>query len=183
MGNAEALGMHTRTKHPETLPAKNESNLFWRKWKISIMGAVLLLGIVLVLGSGLFSSGSPDPDGSGITFPTPNVHWHASVNASVCGETFIMPLAPIRDHLLHTHEDRLIHVEGIASSPDQITLGRFFQLVGVTFTSQTFNGTSVEDICPNGEAAEMVFLVNGQPSDEYENRVVRDEDVYTIHLE
>ena len=40
------------------------------------------------------------------------------------------------------------------------------------------NKTKIGDICPSGKNAIMTFLVNGQPNEEYENRVVREGDIY-----
>jgi hypothetical protein len=183
---ADALSMHRKVKHPETKPVEKDYNPVFTKWKIPII-VVLVLSIgVAVLASGVLQSNTlkTSLNIEGMQFPTGNVHWHANLDASVCGEPYLMPNAPIVDHLLHTHEDGLIHVEGAAATPEQITLGKFVQRLGTAFNANEFNGKKIGDNCPNGEKiTQMVFLVNGNENTEFENRVIRDGETYTIRLE
>lgn len=186
--NDEALSMHRKVKHPETKPIEKAPNPFLTKWKIPLLVVLILLIGGVVLASGLFKSNNTIPKTSlnieGMQFPTGNVHWHADLEASVCEQSYLMPNAPVVDHLLHTHEDQRIHVEGVAATPEQITLGKFIQRLGTTFNANEFNGTKIGDNCPNGEKiTKMVFLVNGKENSEFENRVIREGDTYTIRLE
>lgn len=182
----EALAMHRKAKHPETKPEEKIPNPIFKKWKIPII-IILIIGIIgVVVVSGIFKSSTPSTELNieGMRFPTGNVHWHADLEASVCGQPYIIPNVPVVDHLLHTHEDQRIHVEGAAATPEQITLGKFIQRLGTTFTPNEFDGKKIGENCPNGEKiTKMTFLVNGQENAEFENRVIRDGDQYTIRLE
>ncbi len=185
--NADALLMHRKAKHSETKPVETERFSFFKKMKIPIL-IVLVLGILAsAFAVGVFNPKNDSPttpyNTVGLSFPTGNVHWHADVDGSVCGEPFIMPNAPIVDHLLHTHGDQRIHLEGNATAPDQITVGKFMRRIGITFTQNEFNGKKVGENCPNGAPAVMTFLVNGQENTEFDNRVIRDGDKYTIRME
>lgn len=186
--NAEALSMHRKAKHPETNPVEKQPNLIFTKWKIPILIVLILSLGVAVLASGILNANGNAPKTllniEGMQFPTGNVHWHADLEASVCGQPYIIPNAPVVDHLLHTHEDQRIHVEGAAATPEQITLGKFIQRLGTTFNANEFNGKKIGDTCANGETlTKMVFLVNGKENTEFENRVIREGDKYTIRLE
>lgn len=186
--NEDALSMHRKAKHPETKPIEKATNPFLTKWKIPLLVVLVLLIGGVALASGILKPNNINPKTTlnieGMQFPTGNVHWHADLEASVCGQPYIMPNAPIVDHLLHTHEDQRIHVEGAAATPEQITLGKFIQRLGTSFNANEFNGKKIGDSCPNGEKiAKMIFLVNGKENTEFENRVIREGDKYTIRLE
>ncbi len=159
----------------ELKKAKNETKNNSMIWLVA--GIVVLLGIgsALFLFSGSSNSGnSSELNTAGLSFPLVNVHWHATPIVNVCGENKPIPVAPVTDHLLHTHEDRLIHIEGTVNSPEQITLGRFFGLVGVKFSSTQLLDKTNGDVCENtGQPGKVSMTVNGVPSEEFENHVVR----------
>jgi len=112
----------------------------------------------------------------------PAVHWHATPLIEICGEEKLIPIAPIVSHLLHTHEDRKIHVEGVVSDPSMITLGQFFKNINVPFSSTQIMDKKNGDLC-NGREGKVSMTVNGVESNEFENHVVADGETILIKFE
>ncbi len=149
--------------------------------KMLLYGAVAL---VLLGGIGLFMAlPKPEPVNyatGNIVFPLNNIHWHATPEIYVCGEKVpvpdVLPGKHLGSGLLHTHEDKLIHVEGTVSGPAQITLGAFMSSIGMKFSETQLLDKSNGDSCSNGEAGKVGVSVNGNPNNEFGNYVVRDGD-------
>ena len=73
--------------------------------------------------------------------PSGEVHWHATLSINLCGQEQPLPVTPIKSHLLHTHEDRLIHVEGVIPDPESIMLGRYMNYaLGLELTNTSVMG-------------------------------------------
>ncbi len=63
------------------------------------------------------------------------VHWHMDYQVWVCGErlNLVDPKGmenKIGDHLLHEHNDGRVHVEGVVTSYDDVSLGNYFYTIG-----------------------------------------------------
>lgn len=77
---------------------------------------------------------------------------------------------------IHTHDTTgTLHVEFL--TPFDFTLGDFFANWGYGFNSNTILGQEVD------LAHELVMTVNGEPSDEFENLVLRDLDDIVIRYQ
>lgn len=119
-------------------------------------------------------------------FGRESIHWHATPSIYICGQKREIP-APAGDaHLgyddLHTHSDRLIHVESVVTNRRQITLGRFFGGIGIKFSGQQIWDRKNSDLC-DGKPASVKLLVNGNEDPEFENYVIADGDRIEIRFE
>ena len=149
--------------------------------------AVLLVGAALYFFA--FVS-KPSPTGNfntaGIVFPLNNIHWHAVPQINLCGEQKPIPTPGPGLHLgntlFHTHEDAQIHIEGTVAGPEQITLGGFFDNIGVKFSSTEIMDKKNGDIC-NGNPGTVQLLINGSQNTEFRDYVVRDKDKIQIMFE
>lgn len=93
------------------------------------------------------------------------VHWHADFKIFACGEE-LSSLTPvglsnkIGTPLLHEHEDRRIHVEGVVGNTHEVSLGHFFEAQGGELAAEGFRIPAGEgfvtymngDACPDGDA-------------------------------
>src|SRR3989344_1683392 len=119
------------------------------------LNALTIAVVLLILAGGSFalfflnpsSTGSVNASQVNSNLTGPSVHWHATPIIEVCGVSKLIPIAPIVSHLLHTHEDRLIHVEGVISDPAMITLGEFFKKINVPFSSTQIMDQKNGDHC------------------------------------
>lgn len=114
------------------------------------------------------------------------IHWHASPSIYICGQRREIPAPQGDSHMgfpdFHTHSDKLIHVEGVVSNRRQITLGRFFEGIGIKFSSDEIWGKLNGDLC--GDTAAFVKMkVNDVDNKEFGNYVVRDGDKIEIRFE
>lgn len=100
------------------------------------------------------------------------VHWHADFKVIACGEEVksvsVKGLSnKLGTNLLHEHEDRRIHIEGVVVKESDVSLDKFFEVQGGELLSDSFiiptndglrtitNG----DQCENGERGMwQVFL-------------------------
>lgn len=156
--------------------------------KMLLYGGIAL-AIIIVIGIFL-SLPRPEPvdlDTGTLSFPLGNIHWHATPTVYVCGENIPTPLPTPGRHLgsnlLHTHDDRLAHIEGNVSSPEQITLGVYMSNIGMRFTETQLIDKTNGDSCPNGEAGSVKLVVNGTPNDQLTNYVMRDGDTMEMRFE
>jgi hypothetical protein len=68
------------------------------------------------------------------------VHWHADYEVWVCGQKLdlVDPVGwsnKIGTPTLHEHNDSRIHLEGVAITPNDVSLGNFFTVIGGKITS------------------------------------------------
>jgi len=122
-----------------------------------------------------------------LTFPLGIIHWHATPLIYVCGDNISTPITTPGKHLgsnlLHTHEDKLAHIEGSVSSPDQITLGAFMANIGMRFSETQLIDKKNGDLCPSGEAGTVKLVVNGSENAQFNNYVLRDGDTVEMRFE
>jgi len=150
-----------------------------------------VIAVIVIAGIALFLSlPKPEPVNlviGGLTFPLGAIHWHATPLISVCGENIPIPVTVPGRHLgtplLHTHEDKQIHIEGNVSSPSEITLGLFMANVGMKFSSTKLIDKSNGDVCSNGQVGQVKLLVNGVENNEFENYVIREGNTLEMKFE
>ncbi len=163
---------------------------------LGIIGAIAV-GVAYGAVSGAFSSvGAPAHGTEKIV-----MHIHPHLTIKIDGETVAIPqnvgIDPelYKDHSLdtygmkmpgmssmagmaptHTHDaSGTIHVESTVVR--DYTLGDFFNVWGVTFTD-----TCIMDKCNDGTKTVKMF-VNGQPSSEFRNYVMKDHDDIVIQYD
>ena len=111
-----------------------------------------------------------------------DVHWHALVEITLCGEKRDLPRAEggATVHgkhfrgipLLHTHDDNTIHIEGVVGKKEEIALGRFFDVIGVPFSTQEIMDKKEGDVCPGSEMpGKLTMTVNGVSNSEFRDYV------------
>ena len=145
-----------------------------------IIGAVLL-GLV-GLGYGFVQL---LPEGSG-TYTQAPIHWHASLEIVTCGQTRELPMPLPGQHLgtglLHTHEDQLIHIEGVIPNADAIKLGRYMDNIGLHFKNNEILDYQNGELC-NGKPGSVKLLVNGEENNLFTDYVIKDGDKFRIVFE
>lgn len=161
---------------------------------------VIAVGVAYGALSGAFSSANPPVSP---THSTERIvmHNHAKLSIQIEGKTVRMPenigIDPklYKDHSLdtygmkmpnmpsmpvmaptHTHDaSGTIHIESTVVR--DYTLGEFFDVWGATFTS-----TCIMDKCNDGTKTVQMF-VNGQPSFEFRNYLLKDGDEIVIRYD
>lgn len=107
------------------------------------------------------------------------VHMHAGVDIWICGEHKDLPHAGnetthgkkfLGIHLMHTHDDNVIHIEGVINKYEDITLGRFFDAINVPFAEDKILNVTNGDMC-NGKPATLKMFVNHKENAEFKNYV------------
>ena len=150
--------------------------------KIVIYSVVVV--VVVVLGFALFKLlRSPAEE----SFTEEAVHWHARLKVFLCGEERLMP-APVGEHhlglpLLHTHEDRLIHIEGRIWRKEDIMLGKYMDAVGVPFAQDRIFEHVNGNMCNDGKENKVRMFVNGEENFEFRDYVIRDNDETVVRYE
>lgn len=102
------------------------------------------------------------------------VHWHALVNTTICGENKDFPKrekGAIVHGLLHTHDDNTIHIEGKIMKKEDIMLGKFFDAIEVEFDKDKIMGVKNGDLC-NGKPGKLKMYVNDQPRDDFRDYIL-----------
>ena len=110
------------------------------------------------------------------------VHWHALMKITICGEKRDLPRAEGTDTvhgkhfrgipLLHTHDDNTIHIEGVVGKKEDINLGRFFDVIDVPFSQTEIMDKKAGDACPGSETpGKLALAVNGVPNTEFREYV------------
>lgn len=140
--------------------------------------------------------------GCGVSFPTNGpVHWHATVEITVCGNLVDLPRIPAgQGHLgtgvLHTHDDNVIHVEGAVQRPEDITVGRFFRNIGLDVTATSVSEYGKTKSCDTsrtegsaapenatrslGDSGKLTAYVNGEETPDFLDHSIRDGDVIQL---
>lgn len=165
--------------------AKREEQMARHKRKKTIKSFLTWSIVVLAIagiGWWVFSQVTAD---RGIGFPYGQVHWHSSLDINVCGEPRgIEHLGSTSHHiglqLLHTHGDNLVHVEGAPRYFSDITLGRFFNGLGIEFSDTGIYEYEDGDVCPDGNPGILKVSVNGEPIQNATQYSVKDEDEIKI---
>jgi hypothetical protein len=110
------------------------------------------------------------------------VHWHAAIDIIICGEHKDLPCLKespgivhgekfCGEHLMHHHYDNVIHIEGIIEKKEDIAIGKFFDLIGVTFSKEQIMDKKNGDTCPDGKPGLWKMYVNGQPRSDFRDYV------------
>lgn len=172
---------------------RNAAELVKRRARLRTIAALLLIAVI---GGWFLTRPRPVPDATSpeapedARFPTRgSVHWHADVAISTCDHDRddLLRLGSQQGHVggtvLHTHGDGKIHVEGLVSKPDQISLGKFFDAVKLTFDRDRLldYGTSGKT-CGN-ETGSVKMTVNGEPNEAYREYVFTDGDRIELRYE
>ncbi len=115
------------------------------------------------------------------TYTDREVHWHAYVDMSICGEHKDLPKSEGGDtvhgkqfkgiHLLHTHDDNIIHIEGLIQKKEDIALGRFFDVIEMPFDKDKIMDKKNGDLCPDGRPGILKMYVNDQPRTDFRDYV------------
>ncbi|MBI2654378.1 hypothetical protein HYX02_06240 [Candidatus Woesearchaeota archaeon] len=101
------------------------------------------------------------------------VHWHADFEVWVCGKELHLPEAKGLSNkqgvdLMHAHEDKRIHVEGVILDERQASVGAFFYAIGGSITDDGLKMPADDglvsmhdgDKC-NEQPAKLYVFVNG----------------------
>ena len=177
----ERKELRKQQKEQERL-GKEEKTAFKKRNKRIVSWSVSLIIIFLIVYGiyFLFSGEKIESHSNG------EVHWHSRLNVFVCGNEVLMP-SPSGEHhvglpLLHTHEDRLIHIEGIVWKPEDITLGKYMEAIGRNFKGNELLDKKNGNVC-NNLPGKVKFFVNGKENFELTNYVIKDGENYELRFE
>tara|TARA_Y100000310_G_C20687415_1_gene819991 strand:- start:3006 stop:3611 length:606 start_codon:yes stop_codon:yes gene_type:complete len=173
-----ALEHHNKAKHGEVFKKSRWENL--NKKKIRNLSFSFI--VVLLIGfSGFFIfDKSQNVDILAVNLLSHDnvaLHIHPILEIEILGENFPIPSnTGITDGIMkvvHTHDSSgTLHVE--PPIPYELRLTHFFQL-----WSRTFNSQCIFDNCVDSEH-ELLFYVNGELNNEYENLLLKDHDEIKI---
>ncbi len=115
------------------------------------------------------------------TYTDREVHWHASVDVTICGEHKDLPCGKETPgqvhgekfcgiHEMHHHYDNVIHIEGLIQKKEDIALGRFFDIIGVPFDKDKIMDKKNGDLC-DGKPGKLKMYVNGQPRNDFRDYI------------
>jgi len=106
--------------------------------------------------------------------PSGFIHWHADIDIILCGQDTSLPEPPLGGELgtstLHLHDkstnlnsmpesdgNGVIHIEGdVSKAPQQYTLGKIMEVIGVPFSNTSIMNYKNGDTCPNATTAGTV---------------------------
>jgi len=146
------------------------------KWSLIALGSLAVIAFFVFIFSGAkVTSYSKGP-----------IHWHSQIRVFTCDIPKTLPAPASNVHLgkplLHTHDDRLIHVEGEVWKPEDITLGEYMKVIGRTFTNTALLDKENGDLC-NGKPGKVKLLVDGKENEELAAYVVKDKEEYEVRFE
>lgn len=108
------------------------------------------------------------------------VHAHAYLDIFVCGQQIDLPRSTGNEkthgkgfvgiHLLHTHDDNIMHLEGKVRNREDIKLGKFFDAIKIPFDSTKVFNTSNGDFC-NSKPGTWKMYVNGKETNKFREYV------------
>jgi len=185
-GSEEGLGMHTKQKHPETIKKSLINLSHKQKRKLLIYPMVFILLILIFYGGYVLFKNSAEKEVNAYT--KTSVHWHAYPKVIICGEEKELPYPLGQGHLgnalLHTHSppDNFMHIEGRVYSADEIRVGKYFEVLGITFNENQIFDTKNGDLC-NDKPGKIRMLINDEENFELNNYVVKDGDDIIIKYE
>lgn len=107
----------------------------FKPWLFGIIVAVVASSTLSLIGTTVYLnkisvSGGP-------------VHWHADVEVWACGQELELqdPVGTLSNKIgtpvLHEHNDKRIHLEGVVVEPRDASLGKFFEVVGGGLTDRS----------------------------------------------
>ncbi len=151
-----------RIKHPSKLM---KYFLFGSIVLVTVLPTLFLAGSTIYLNM-ISSSGGP-------------VHWHADFEIWACGKEveLIDPTGlsnKIGTSVLHEHNDKRIHLEGVVVDEHDASLGKFFRVVGGKFEVDKLTVPSTEGIitlepslCGDSMSSQLQVFVYKTDSDGY----------------
>lgn len=149
-------------KVAEAVSKEKKSQYLW-------IGVVLIALIAAAFGIGYLINNKPQ------TYTAGEVHWHALVDISICGEHRDLPLtdgAPFKgSYLLHTHDDNVAHIEGMVQKKEDIALGEFFDAIKVPFDKDKLMEVKNGDLC-DGKHGILKMYVNDQPRTDFRDYIL-----------
>ena len=136
-----------------------------------IFGIVFFVGVVIGVGWFAYTKmgvGHFDPTTTCITAESYHIHPHLTIKINGESQNIPTNIGSVPCHLpLHTHDNEgTIHVENAFQF--DATLKQFFTIWKKTFNSQQIMDKMVDD------THELIMTVDGQPSSEYENLILKD---------
>lgn len=148
-----------------------------RKYLIwGALGTLVLAGLVVFF----VKAGQPAKfDVSQACLRAENYHIHPHLTITINGESQVPPkglgvVSPTCIRPLHIHEnDGIIHVE--FDYPRDFTLGEFFRVWEKPFSKNQIFDYKVDD------THELTLTVDGQPSEEWENLIFKDQQKIVIN--
>ncbi len=200
--SSEALEMHARAKHGQAsasglsttekkvLRHEEKEKIIrkkqqWRKLKSIAMYALVGIALVLLI-YWLFSIAGQE------TYTQGQVHWHAGLAISACGEPIPLPRPQggsvhgqqfVGTPFMHLHAEPAIHIEGVVRKKEDITLGKFMESIDMPFTATTLLDRTNGDLCPDGKPGAVTLLVNGASNPELDQKAVVDGEEYELRFE
>jgi len=185
-GSKDALEMHNKRKHPEKIKKSLISLNYKQKKKLVKWIIVFLILAFLIFSIYGLSKKSSEKEANSYT--KTSVHWHAYPKVEICGKEKELPYPLGKDHLgnalLHTHSppDNFIHVEGRVYSPNDIKIGKYFEVLGIKFTENQIFDTKNGDLCDD-KPGKLRMFVNDIENFELNNYLIKDKDNIVIKYE
>lgn len=116
------------------------------------------------------------------TYTDREVHWHASFDINICGQHVDLPCGKEGKGIvhgekfcglpaLHHHYDNVMHIEGLIKKKEDISLGTFFDSIGVSFDKDKIIDKKNGDLCPDGKPGVLKMYVNDQPRTDFRDYV------------
>jgi len=177
----EALSMHNKSKHPERY--EEPKKRIGKGQKKKIRNLVILILVLVGIGYFIFFLFTTEKVES---YSGGQVHWHSRINVFICGNKFAMPNPFGNQHLgsplLHTHDDQLIHIEGTVWNPEDITVGKYMEVIGLNFKDGELIDKENGDLCGD-ESGNVKLVVEGVENSELTNYVIKDDEDYELRFE
>ena len=152
--------------------SKKKTILTWSIVLVSVVGVIFLIVFLMNGENGTYSKGQ--------------VHWHAELKVFLCSTYVEMPAPFGEEHLgqplLHTHSDRLIHIEGTVRKAEDITLGKYMELIGKNFQDDSLLENKNGDLCNTTEGRVKLY-VNNVKNSLLTRYVIKDGDKYELRFE
>lgn len=185
--------MHLTRREKRELKAKEQqSGHHHLRTRESLRWAIVL--VILFLGGGylayIFNNWKKSLPPQAYT--SGPVHWHARVNVKICGESRELPAdkaleahgkSAVGEPLLHHHHDGIAHIEGTILRPEEITIGRFFDVIGAKFSNTEIFEKTNGDQCSDGKVGKVKTTANSESLTEPRDYVLRDGDLIEVEFE
>ena len=199
----EALSMHTLAKHSiqaeglskeerkqarEEVKREHHHKRIWvnRSKQVALYG-VLAVGIILLIYWVTSIAKAPP------TYSKGQVHWHADLKISICGQDIPLPKPKggttvhgepfVGTPFMHLHNEPSIHIEGTIRSAEDITLGKFMEVINLNFKAEELLNKRNGDPCPDGTPGKVQLFVNEKESPELTQKVIVDGEDYELRFE
>lgn len=170
-----------RQREEERQTREQERKKSKKKKRVILWAAI----VVVVAASGYLIAALASQE-KVVPYSKGQVHWHAKLRVFMCGEEKLMPSPFGSEHLgtplLHTHDDRLIHIEGTVWKPEDIMLGKYMGAIGQNFKDEELIDKRNGDLC-NGVPGKVKLFVNGKENPSLTRYIIQDDDEYELRFE